>query len=375
MQIDNLGHTRFYCDWKMGPANFDLMRALYLFLFMLTHVIFTLNNWNVYTIDEKKKIVSSMLQLIETSSHQPEMSSFVITCISHEDVLNLEKRAEISKKINAVLSSDGYEVESEQQSSENAFDIYVENSNTISLKEFHLLLKEVIDSVKDADLIVQLNNKYRQKKLIVFDMDSTLIYQEVIELIAAYANVEDKVREITERAMNNELDFKQSLQERVKLLKGLKIDDLYDQIKSKLEITKGVPELCQALHNNGCKLAVLSGGFIPFAKFIKEQLNLDYAEANILETDSNGLLTGFTKGTVVDGQYKAETLLRLCKEFDIPVEASCMVGDGGNDLPAMNVAGFGVAWNAKPRVQELAPSKLNTKSMINLLHVFGYLEI
>ncbi|QLG71029.1 hypothetical protein HG535_0B00670 [Zygotorulaspora mrakii] len=324
---------------------------------------------------KKKKIVSSMLQLLETSSHQPEMSSFVITCISHEDVLNLEKRAEISKKINAVLSSDGYEVESEQQSSENAFDIYVENSNTISLKEFHLLLKEVIDSVKDADLIVQLNNKYRQKKLIVFDMDSTLIYQEVIELIAAYANVEDKVREITERAMNNELDFKQSLQERVKLLKGLKIDDLYDQIKSKLEITKGVPELCQALHNNGCKLAVLSGGFIPFAKFIKEQLNLDYAEANILETDSDGLLTGFTKGTVVDGQYKAETLLRLCKEFDIPVEASCMVGDGGNDLPAMNVAGFGVAWNAKPRVQELAPSKLNTKSMINLLHVFGYLEI
>lgn len=297
------------------------------------------------------------------------MSRFVITCISHDKILSEERKTGILNKVNAALASGDYTVESEKKLTENALDIYVNSSIEVPVEDFHHLLKFAIDSFEDVDIIAQLNNEFRHKKLIVFDMDSTLIYQEVIELIAAYADVEDKVREITERAMNNELDFKQSLKERVKLLKGLKIDELYEQIKQKLVVTEGVPELCEALHANGCKLAVLSGGFIPFANFIKGRLNLDYAEANILETDTDGYLTGFTKGTVVDGQYKADTLLRLCKEFDLPVESSCMVGDGGNDLPAMNVAGFGVAWNAKPKVQELAPSKLNTVSMLSLIHI------
>lgn len=300
------------------------------------------------------------------------MTKFVVTCIGHDDVLPLSKVEALIDEIRSALPEGLTISEQIKKLSENATDLYITSKAETSWTDVKGQLNETIASHNDVDIIVQLDNEFRQKKLIVFDMDSTLIYQEVIELIAAYADVEEQVREITERAMNNELDFKQSLRERVKLLKGLKIDQLYDEIKLKLLITKGVPELCEQLHANGCKLAVLSGGFIPFANYIKEKLNLDFARANVLETDQDGLLTGVTTGTVVDGQYKAETLLQLCQEYGIPQEASCMVGDGGNDLPAMAVAGFGVAWNAKPKVQELAPSKLNTHSMVNLLHVFGY---
>lgn len=300
------------------------------------------------------------------------MTAFVVTCIGHDDVLPLAKIDTIIEEIKNALSDEFSVSEKTKKLAENAIDLYICSSSEATWLQVKEQLNAVIGAHSDVDIIVQLDNEFRHKKLIVFDMDSTLIYQEVIELIAAYAGVEDEVRDITERAMNNELDFKQSLRERVKLLKGLKIDQLYDEIKQKLLITKGVPELCKRLHANGCKLAVLSGGFVPFANYIKGQLELDFARANVLETDDNGVLTGVTTGPVVDGELKAETLLQLCHEYGIPREASCMVGDGGNDLPAMAAAGFGVAWNAKPRVQELAPARLNTSSMVNLLHIFGY---
>lgn len=300
------------------------------------------------------------------------MTAFVVTCIGHDNVLPIDKIEVIIDEIKSAVSNDFTVCEETKKLAENAIDVYITSESETTWEQLKEQLNKIIFAHNDVDIVVQLDNEFRHKKLIVFDMDSTLIYQEVIELIAAYADVEDQVRDITERAMNNELDFKQSLRERVKLLKGLKIDQLYDEIKQKLLITKGVPELCEQLHANGCKLAVLSGGFVPFANFIKEQLHLDFARANVLETDEAGQLTGATTGPVVDGQCKAETLLQLCEEYGIPQQASCMVGDGGNDLPAMGVAGFGVAWNAKPKVQQLAPARLNTDSMIHMLHVFGY---
>lgn len=300
------------------------------------------------------------------------MTEFVVTCIGHDDTLQSSKIEEILSGIKSAVSEEFTVAQETKNLAPNALDVYISGQKDTSSKQLKEQLQDIIDGYNDVDIIVQVNDAFRHKKLIVFDMDSTLIYQEVIELIAAYAGVEDKVREITERAMNNELDFKQSLRERVKLLRGLEIEKLYGEIKPKLRITEGVPELCKQLQTQGCKLAVLSGGFVPFANYIKEQLNFDFARANVLETDSQGLLTGVTSGPVVDGQCKAETLLQLCQEYGIPQQASCMVGDGGNDLPAMAAAGFGVAWNAKPKVQQLAPAKLNTRSMVNLLHVFGY---
>lgn len=249
-----------------------------------------------------------------------------------------------------------------------AVDQYVTTSEAIDKDMFHGVSSHV-------DIILQQDDSYRQnKKLFVFDMDSTLIYQEVIELIASYAGVEPQVKLITDRAMNNEIDFKESLRERVALLKGLSIKTIYQEIKSKLMITRGVPELCRFLHGKGVKLAVLSGGFVPFAEFIQETLGLDYMRANELETDDEGKLTGEVNGEIVDGELKAETILYLAEKWDIALEETVMVGDGGNDLPAMGVSGFGIAWNAKPRVQAEAPCQLNTGSLLDALYILGYTD-
>lgn len=224
------------------------------------------------------------------------------------------------------------------------------------------------------DVVFQKVEGRKTKKLFVFDMDSTLIYQEVIEMIAAYADIEDKVAEITERAMNGELDFKASLKERVLLLKGIDATTLWDELKEKIEITKGARELCKALKKLGVVTAVCSGGFIPLASHVKSVLGLDYAYANTLGVDENNKLDGSTEGYVVDGQKKSELLLEIAKNHNIDPKTAVAVGDGANDLLMMSVAGWGIAWNAKPKVQKEAPSVLNTKSLLDVLYILGYNE-
>lgn len=225
------------------------------------------------------------------------------------------------------------------------------------------------------DLILQPSLTRRDKQLFIFDMDSTLIYQEVIELIAAYAGIEDKVAEITTRAMNGEIDFNESLRERVSLLRGIDSTTIWKELEEKIEITNGVRPLSKALKKLGCVLGVCSGGFIPLAEHIKNELGLDYAYANTLGVDENNILNGETIGDIVNGERKAELLLEIAQKHGIDPRNAVAIGDGANDLKMMSVAGFGVAWNAKPKVQLQAPACLNTKSLLDVLYILGYSDV
>lgn len=289
----------------------------------------------------------------------------VLTVISHTDSLDQSVPRTLFSKWELTVTS-------ERTLSSRATD-YFTNLNPQEEERISNLIKDEITKDTQIDVILQ-SVETRSKKLVVFDMDSTLIYQEVIELIAAYANIEDKVAEITERAMNGELDFNQSLYERVKLLKGINSTKIWDELKTKIEITQGVPKLCKFLVSQGFVLAVCSGGFIQLASYIKDTLQLNYAHANVLGVDENGVLDGTVIGEIVNGDKKAELLLEISKKHNIDQAATLAIGDGANDLKMMSVANFGIAWNAKPKVQKLAPSKLNSKSLADVLYILGYTD-
>lgn len=203
-------------------------------------------------------------------------------------------------------------------------------------------------------------------------MDSTLIQQEVIDLIAASIGVEDAVSAITARAMNGELDFSASFRERVALLKGVDAD-IFTKLRAVITPTPGARELIRALKKLGVKTAVLSGGFIPLTQWLATDLGIDHAYANSLASDPiSGTLTGEVLGSIVNAERKRDLLLQIAEQEGVSKEQVVAVGDGANDLLMMGVAGLGVAWNAKPVVQMEAQARLNGESLLDLLHVFGF---
>jgi phosphoserine phosphatase len=211
----------------------------------------------------------------------------------------------------------------------------------------------------------------RYKRLAVFDMDSTLIQQEVIDEIASLIGVEDQVSAITAAAMNGELDFEASLRARCALLKGVP-STVWETLKPRITMNEGVPELIIALKKLGFKTAVLSGGFSPLASWMAKRLGLDYAFANHLVVSEDGQsLTGELTGEIVHAQRKRQHVLEISDKEGILREQVICVGDGANDLPMMGVAGLGVAFHAKPKVQMQAPARLNSKSMLDILYLFG----
>lgn len=210
-------------------------------------------------------------------------------------------------------------------------------------------------------------------KLVVFDMDSTLIQQEVIDLLAAHANVEPLVASITHRAMNGELDFSASLRERVGLLKGLDAS-VFETLKDQITVMPGAQTLITVLKKKGVKTAVLSGGFTPLAKWLAGKLGLDYVHANFLEVDTEGKLTGRLEdgSRIVHAEFKRERLLSLVEELGIANEQVLAVGDGANDLLMLGAAGVGVAVNAKEKVQKEAPARLNGEGALgDVLYLLG----
>ncbi|KAF2652955.1 phosphoserine phosphatase-like protein [Lophiostoma macrostomum CBS 122681] len=223
-----------------------------------------------------------------------------------------------------------------------------------------------IEAVFQPDTIYR-----RYKRLAVFDMDSTLISQEVIDEIAALVHIKPAIAAITAAAMNGELDFETSLRQRCALLRGTP-SSVWETLKPRITLNEGVPELVAALKRLGFKTAVLSGGFTPLAEWIAERLGLDYVFANHLVVSPDGAtLTGELEGEIVHAERKREHVLRIAQMEGIRLEQVVCVGDGANDLPMMGVAGLGVAFHAKPTVQMQAPARLNSRSMLDVLYLLG----
>lgn len=205
------------------------------------------------------------------------------------------------------------------------------------------------------------------KFLVVFDVDSTLINDEAIELLAQRAGKREEVAEVTERAMRGELDFEQSLRQRVLTLKDLPASVL-DEVALELSPTKGAKELIDAIHDRGGLAAAVSGGFIQLLAPVKEKLGFDFERANTLEV-VDGKLTGQVVGKVIDRAAKAEALLQWSKQFGLSPSQTIAVGDGANDLGMMVVAGLSVAFCAKPVVQQKAKIALNERDLSQLIQL------
>jgi phosphoserine phosphatase len=221
-----------------------------------------------------------------------------------------------------------------------------------------------------VDVAVQPANLYRRaKRLIVMDVDSTLVQDEVIELMAVELGCADKVREITTRAMEGELDFAEALRERVQLFAGCPIEVLAD-VRERLRLTPGARLLVRTLRRLGFTTAIVSGGFRQIVEPLRAELGLDYAVANELEV-RNGRLTGRLEGQIVDRAGKAAALESLAQRAGVPVSQTVAVGDGANDLDMLNTAGLGIAFNAKPIVRAAADTTVNVPYLDAILFLLG----
>jgi phosphoserine phosphatase len=290
---------------------------------------------------------------------------YVLCCVSKQKISE-----EFLTKVRSFLKKSDAEITGSEQFLEQGF------------RAIDLNLHFPHDAFKIKTGLMDLSNKHQvdmalipddgtrsDKKLIVFDMDSTLIQHEVIDEMAMVHGIGDKVKHITDRAMNGELNFDEALRERVALLKGLKRESM-EEIMSRLKLTDGVERLIREVKKKGYKTAILSGGFRYFAENFRQRLGMDYAYANDLEFDGN-VLSGKVKGTIINAQEKARLVEELAAKENISLSQVVAVGDGANDLPMLAKAGFGIAFHAKEKVRKEARHQMSHGSMTTILYFLG----
>ena len=223
---------------------------------------------------------------------------------------------------------------------------------------------------EEIDVAIQPHDlSRRSSRLVVLDVDSTLIRNEVIDLLGAEAGHQDAVAYLTERAMLGEIDYVDALKERVALLKGAK-EDIIERAISKMILTAGGRTFIRTLKRLGYKVAIISGGFAPFTDHLARELDLDHAYSNTLQV-VDGVLTGEVEGEIIDAERKATLLEDIALREGIPLEQTVAIGDGANDLPMLKKAGLGIAFNAKPALREAADTALNVPYLDAILFMLG----
>jgi len=237
---------------------------------------------------------------------------------------------------------------------------------TGDISEVKKRLKEDVEDF-GLDIVIQPYSSFERKRLIVFDMDSTIVDSEIIVELARAAGVEKEVNELTKKAMEGEMNFEEALKERVKLLKGLPVSVL-EKIYSEIKLTEGAKELIRNLKSSGYKVALVSGGFTYFTERLKKELNIDYAFGNELEI-KDGKLTGNIKGRIIDSKEKARIIDEIARKEGISREFVVAVGDGANDRIMIENAGLGIAFNAKKALKEVADGTISKDNFIGLASV------
>jgi len=230
-----------------------------------------------------------------------------------------------------------------------------------------------ISNETGIDISFHVDDIYRHaRRLVVFDMDSTLVQGEVINVLAERAGVGDRVAKITTATMDGKIDFKESFIQRVSLLKGLDAKVL-PEIARNLVLTEGAERVIQTLKKLGYKIGIISGGFDFFGEYLQNKLGMDYVFANVLEI-KNGKITGNIRGDIIDGPKKAELLKTIATVENISLQQTIAVGDGANDLPMISIAGLGIAFHAKPIVKENSEQSISTVGLDGLLYLMGISE-
>jgi len=250
-----------------------------------------------------------------------------------------------------------------------AMDLTIDTSDFPDTKSLRKVLYKHTEML-GLDISLRNNNIFsRPKRVIVFDCDSTIIKQEVIDELAKTAGVDHVVKEITDKAMNGGMDFQESLRERVKLLKGLPAEKL-ELLINTIKLTPGAEELISSLRFMGYKIAVISGGFSFFTDHLKKTLNLDYVFANELEI-KNGIVTGKLKGEIIDAEKKGELLIQIADNEGFPVDQIVAVGDGSNDRFMLSNAGLAIGFNPKEILKDYSDGMITSDNISGLLYFLG----